>query len=102
MGAGRWGGTQTGKRGDAMATVMRDQAKPERAEANRRLSEAIFTDLDEHELDGFTYKVFRLADGVTFNHVWIEHELLGPTPWKPSRPIKPSWPTSPTAATSHR
>ena len=56
------------------ATVVRYQAKPERADENQRLIEAVFADLDARQPDGFTYKVFRLDDGVTFVHVVIEHD----------------------------
>jgi hypothetical protein len=60
------------------STVLRYQVKPNRAEENQRLIEAVFAELDEGELDGFTYKVFRLEDGVSFIHVWIEHDIDGP------------------------
>ena len=60
------------------ATVVRYQAKPERADENQRLIEAVFADLDEREPDGFTYKVFRLEDGVSFVHVVIEHDVDEP------------------------
>jgi hypothetical protein len=60
------------------ATVLRYQVKPERAEENQQLIEALFTELDQGELDGFTYKVFRLQDGVSFIHVWIEHDIADP------------------------
>lgn len=56
------------------AIVVRYQAKPERADENQRLVEAVFADLDERQPDGFTYKVFRLEDGVSFIHVVIEHD----------------------------
>ena len=56
------------------STVVRYQAKPERADENQRLIEAVFADLDKREPNGFTYKVFRLADGVSFIHVMIEHD----------------------------
>jgi hypothetical protein len=59
-------------------TVVRYQAKPERADENQRLIEAVFAELDERELEGFTYKVFRLADGVSFIHVLIEHDVDEP------------------------
>lgn len=36
------------------ATVVRYQAKPDRAEENQRLIEAVFAELDELEPDGFT------------------------------------------------
>jgi len=58
--------------------VVRYQAKPERAAENQRLIETVFGELAEHEPEGFTYKVFRLDDGVTFIHVVIEHEVDEP------------------------
>ncbi len=36
--------------------------------------EAVFADLDRREPEGFTYKVFRLEDGVSFVHVHVEHD----------------------------
>jgi hypothetical protein len=60
------------------ATVVRYQARPERADENQRLIEAVFADLDQREPVGFTYKVFRLEDGVSFVHVLIEHEVEEP------------------------
>jgi hypothetical protein len=56
------------------STVVRYQAKPERADENQRLIEAVFAQLDERQPEGFTYKVFRLEDGVSFVHVVIEHD----------------------------
>jgi hypothetical protein len=55
-------------------TIVRYQAKPERADENQRLIEAVFAELDERQLEGFTYKVFRLEDGASFIHVAIDHE----------------------------
>jgi hypothetical protein len=46
-----------------MTTVVRYQVKPERAEENQRLIEAVFAELEERAPEGFTYKVFRLDDG---------------------------------------
>lgn len=60
------------------ATVVRYQAKPERAEENQRLIETVFAELEEREPEGFTYKVFRLEDGVSFVHVVIEHDVADP------------------------
>jgi hypothetical protein len=54
--------------------VVRYQAKPERADENQQLIEAVFAELNEHQPEGFTYKVFRLDDGVSFVHVMIEHD----------------------------
>jgi hypothetical protein len=59
-------------------TVVRYQAKPERADENQQLIEAVFAGLDEAQPDGFTYKVFRLEDGVSFIHVVIEHDVDDP------------------------
>lgn len=60
------------------STVVRYQAKPERADENQKLIEAVFADLDERQPEGFTYKVFRLDDGVSFIHVAIEHDVADP------------------------
>ena len=60
------------------ATVVRYQAKADRADENQRLIEAVFAQLDEQEPQGFTYKVFRLEDGVSFLHVVIEHDVENP------------------------
>ncbi|HEX4219088.1 MAG TPA: hypothetical protein VHZ02_12000 [Acidimicrobiales bacterium] len=59
-------------------TVVQYQAKPERAEDNLRLIEAMFAELDDRQPEGFTYKVFRLDDGVSFIHVVIEHDVDEP------------------------
>jgi hypothetical protein len=59
-------------------TLVRYQVKPERAAENQQLIEAVFAELDEREPEGFTYKVFRLEDGVSFVHVVIEHDVDDP------------------------
>jgi hypothetical protein len=56
------------------AVVVRYQAKVDRADENQKLIEAVFADLEARRPDGFTYKVFRLEDGVSFVHVVIEHD----------------------------
>jgi hypothetical protein len=60
------------------ATVVRYRTKPDHAEENQRLVEAVFAELAEREPEGFTYKVFRLDDGVSFIHVVIEHDVDDP------------------------
>jgi hypothetical protein len=57
-----------------MAVVVRYQAKPERADENQKLIEAVFADLEARDAKGFTYKVFRLEDRVSFIHLVIEHD----------------------------
>ena len=60
------------------ATVVRYQTKPDRADENQRLIEAVFAELEARQPEGFTYKVFRLDDGVSFVHVVIEHDIDDP------------------------
>jgi hypothetical protein len=60
------------------ATVVRYQAKPERADENQRLIEAVFAELEERKPEGFTYQVFRLEDGVSFIHAVTEHGVDDP------------------------
>ena len=55
-------------------TVVRYQAKPERAAENQQLIEAVFAELDERKPEGFSYNAFRLDDGVTFIHVGVEQD----------------------------
>jgi hypothetical protein len=57
------------------ATVVRYRTKPERADENQELIEAVFADLEARRPEGFTYKAFRLDDGVSFVHVVIEHDV---------------------------
>ena len=57
------------------ATVVRYQAKPDGADENQQLIEAVFADLEARGTQGFTYQVFRLEDGVSFVHVVIEHDV---------------------------
>ena len=59
-------------------TVVRYEAKPDRADENQQLIEAAFVQLEEREPEGFTYKVFRLEDGVSFIHVVTEHDVDEP------------------------
>lgn len=60
-------------------TIVQYRTKPERAEQNRQLIAAVFTELDQRQPDGFTYKVFSL-DERSFIHVLIEHEPGGSDP----------------------
>ena len=51
------------------AVVVRYVAKPDRADENQRLVEAVFAELAERSPAGFRYACLRLADGVSFVHV---------------------------------
>jgi len=57
-----------------MPVVVRYQAKPDRADENQQLIEAVFADLEARGTKGFTYQVLRLDDGVSFIHVVVEDE----------------------------
>jgi hypothetical protein len=52
-----------------MTAVIRYQTRPETAEENQRLIEAVFTALAATTVPGLLYSAFRLDDGVTFVHV---------------------------------
>jgi len=56
------------------ATVVRYRTKPDRADENQALIEAVFADLERRGTKGFSYQAFRLADGVSFVHVVVEDE----------------------------
>jgi hypothetical protein len=49
--------------------VVRYRTRPEAAEENVRLVEAVFASLAELSPPGFRYATYRLADGVTFVHI---------------------------------
>lgn len=48
--------------------VVRYRTKPEHADENQRLVEAVYAGLAERSPDGFAYATFRLEDG-TFVHI---------------------------------
>jgi hypothetical protein len=50
-------------------TVVRYKTKPEHAEENQALVEAVFAELAKTAPAGLTYETYRLADGVSFVHV---------------------------------
>ena len=58
--------------------VVRYQTKPECADENQALVEAVFADLEARKTSGFTYQTVRLEDGVSFVHVLIEHDVDQP------------------------
>jgi hypothetical protein len=73
--------TDTGRRARAhlmTTTIVQYQTKPDRAQDNTQLIAAVFAELDERQPEGFTYKVFKLDDGVSFIHVFIEHDDVVP------------------------
>jgi len=56
-------------------TLVRYKAKPERAEENQRLVEAVFRELEAKQPEDLRYLVLRLADG-TFLH-FVERKADG-------------------------
>jgi hypothetical protein len=56
------------------AVVVRYTTRPDTADENQRLIEAVFAELAATQPVGFTYNVFRLEDGVSFVHTLLEHE----------------------------
>ncbi|QUQ62753.1 hypothetical protein [Kutzneria sp. CA-103260] len=51
------------------SVMVRYRTRPEAAEENQRLVEAVFQELNADDPGGLRYATFRLADGVTFVHV---------------------------------
>jgi hypothetical protein len=49
--------------------IVRYRTRPDAAEENSRLIEAVFAALAELEPPAFCYSTYRLADGVSFVHV---------------------------------
>jgi hypothetical protein len=49
--------------------VIRYRCKPECADENARLIEAVFAELTEGDVPGIRHEAFRLEDGATFVHV---------------------------------
>jgi hypothetical protein len=60
------------------ATVVQYRTKADRADENQQLIEAVFRELDERRPKGFSYRVFRLDDGVSFVHTVVEYDLADP------------------------
>jgi hypothetical protein len=50
-------------------SVIRYRTRPEAAEENQRLVEAVYAALAEAKPSGLEYATYRLDDGVTFVHV---------------------------------
>jgi|SRR5215471_3720848 len=51
------------------SVIVRYRTRPEAADENQRLAEAVYAELAEKAPGGLQYATFRLADGVTFIHV---------------------------------
>lgn len=49
--------------------IIRYTTKPERADENQRLAEAVFAQLEAERPEGLHYATFRLEDEVSFVHI---------------------------------
>jgi hypothetical protein len=49
--------------------LIRYRTKPDQADANAKLVEAVYAELHRTRPEGLSYATFRLADGVTFIHL---------------------------------
>src|SRR5258708_2037930 len=54
-----------------MKSVIRYKTKPESADENQRLVEDVYPELSPRAPTGMRYATFRLADGVTFIHIFM-------------------------------
>ena len=54
-----------------MKSVIRYRTKPESADENQRLVEDVYAELSARDPGGMRYATLRLADGVTFIHIFM-------------------------------
>ena len=59
------------------STMVRYKVRPDRADENVRLVEAVYAELAEKRPEGLHYATFRLPDGVSFMHVVVETDQPG-------------------------
>jgi hypothetical protein len=57
---------------DMKTIIVRYETKPERADENQKLVEAVFDELREKAPEHFGYASLRLEDGVSFVHLVVE------------------------------
>ena len=60
--------------------LIRYRTKPDQADANAKLVEAVYAELHRTRPDGVSYATFRLNDQVTFVHVVQVREGAEPAP----------------------
>ena len=59
------------------SSMVRYKVKPERAEENVALIQAVYSQLNDERPEGLHYATFCLPDGVSFMHVVIETDQAG-------------------------
>ena len=60
--------------------MLRYKVKPDQADANTKLVEAVYDELHRSRPAGFRYATFRLDDGLTFVHLAITETDDGSNP----------------------
>ena len=64
--------------------IVRYRTRPEAADENARLVQAVYAALAEQQPAGFSYTTYRLADGATFVHVARHEDGANPLPEMPA------------------
>ena len=59
------------------SSMVRYKVRPDRAEENVRLVEAVYAELAQAMPEGLHYATFRLPDGVSFMHIVVETDQPG-------------------------
>ncbi len=59
------------------SSMIRYKVRPDRAEENVALVQAVYTQLDRERPEGIHYATFRLPDGVSFMHIVIDSDEPG-------------------------
>ena len=59
------------------SSMVRYKVRPDRADENAALVQAVYAQLARSQPDGLHYATFRLPDGVSFMHVVLETEEPG-------------------------
>lgn len=64
--------------------IVRYRTRPDAADENARLVEAVYAALAEQQPANFSYSTYRLQDGVTFVHVARHDDGANPLPDLPA------------------
>ena len=59
------------------SSMVRYKVRPDRADENAALVQAVYEQLDRERPEGLHYATFRLPDGVSFMHVVFESDQPG-------------------------
>jgi hypothetical protein len=59
------------------SSMVRYKVRPDRADENVSLVQAVYAQLNRERPDGLHYATFRLPDGVSFMHIVVETEEPG-------------------------